>query len=201
VLAGEVNAPSAALVPVRDGIACFSDRIRFPVRPMVGVIGTAPSGQAVASFYPGPHGGNLDINEIAAGSTVYLPVAVPGALLAIGDVHATMGDGELTGGGIDIPAVVTVQLRSHKGVGWQRPVVETPEAWSTCGNAASLAEAIRIATRDMVALLSDRLSISREEGFLLVGVAGDARIGQAAELGMDVTAYVRIPKLILPRAW
>jgi acetamidase/formamidase len=64
--------------------------------------GTASAGKPVPYFYPGPHGGNLDLNVARADSTVYLPVDVRGALFSMGDVHASMGDGELTGGGIDI---------------------------------------------------------------------------------------------------
>lgn len=200
VIAHELQTPRANLIPVRAGVLQFNERIRFRSRPMVGVIGTAPAGEPVQSFYPGPHGGNLDINALGIGATIYLPVAVPGALLAIGDVHASMGDGELTGGGVDISAEVTVRVGLHQGLGWPRPVIETAEAWCTCANGPALPEAIRLATGDMATLLARRLGLSREEAFILIGCAGDARIGQAAELGMDATAYIRISKEILPSA-
>jgi len=201
VLISELRPPRANLVPVVDGVVHFNQDIRFPARPMVGVLGVAPAGEAIATFYPGAHGGNLDINDLAPEATIYLPVAVPGALLAVGDVHAHMGDGELTGGGIDIPAEVTVRTRLIKGRGLPRPLIETDTAWSTCAFAPTLSEAVRNATRDMVDLLASRLGLSREEAFQLVGAAGDARIGQAAELGMDATAYVRVSKEVLPEAW
>lgn len=199
VITAELKPPFAKIIPVSGGVVHFSERLRFPARPMVGVIGTAPAGAPVHSYYPGPHGGNLDVNAIAVGATVYLPVGVPGALLAIGDVHAHMGDGELTGGGIDIPAEVTVRVGLRKGLGWTRPVVETATAWCACANAPTLPEAIRLATSDMATLLAQALGMSREEAFVLIGCAGDARIGQAAELGMDATAYVQIGKAVLPR--
>jgi amidase len=198
VIIDELEPPAANLTPVRDGIVHFNERISFAARPMVGVVGVAPCGDPVATFYPGPHGGNLDINDLGIGATVYVPVTVPGALLAIGDVHASMGDGELTGGGLDIDAEVTVRVSLHKGLGWSRPVIETPHAWCTCANAATLVEAIRQATSDMTTLLAERLDMSREEAFILIGAAGDARIGQAAGLPMDVTAYVRVRRNILP---
>jgi amidase len=201
VIINELNPPRANLVYVRDGTVIFNEQIRFPARPMVGVVGVAPSSGLIATFYPGAHGGNLDINDLGPGATVYLPVSVPGALLSIGDVHAHMGDGELTGGGIDIPAEVTVQVSLLRGFAYPRPLIETADAWSTCAYAPTLPEAVRMATRDMVDLLSQRLGISREEAFQLVGAAGDARIGQAAELDMDATAYVRVPKTILPHAF
>ena len=191
----------ANLTPIRDGMVHFNERIAFPARPMVGVLGVAPVGDPVHTFYPGPHGGNLDINELGIGATIYLPIAAPGALLAIGDVHASMGDGELNGGGLDIDAEVMVETRLHSHIGWAWPVIETAHAWSTCANGPTLAAAIRRATSDMVTLLARQLKMSREEAFILVGAAGDARIGQAAGLDMDVTAYLRISKSILPVAF
>ena len=201
VIIDELQPPAANLIPVQDGVVHFNERIRFAARPMVGTIGVAPAGDNVSSFHPGPHGGNLDINEAGIGATIYLPVAVPGALLAMGDVHATMGDGELTGGGVDINADVTVELGILRDLGWQRPVIETVQAWCTCASASTLADAVRLATRDMVTLLARRLHMSREESFILVGAAGDARLGQASESGIDATAYVRISKEILPSAF
>ena len=198
VITAELRPPFAKIIPVRDGVVHFSERVRFPIRPMVGVIGTAPAGEPVHSFYPGPHGGNLDVNAIAVGATVYLPVGVPGALLALGDVHAHMGDGELTGGGIDISAEVTVRVEVRPGLGWTRPVVETADAWCACASAPTLPDAVRLATSDMATMLAGCLAMSREEAFVLIGCAGDARIGQAAELGMDATAYVQVSKTVLP---
>jgi amidase len=130
-----------------------------------------------------------------------LPVAVPGALLAMGDVHASMGDGELPGSAIDIEADITVQVALHHDLGWQRPVVETAEAWCTCANAPTLPEAIHQATDDMARLLSKYLDLSYAESYMLIGAAGDARIGQAAGVGVDMTAYLRIGKSILPEAF
>ena len=162
---------------------------------MVGVIGVAPAGEEVHTFYPGAHGGNMDCNLIKENSKVYLPVSVPGALLSIGDVHASMGDGELTGGGIDIGAKVTVEVDLLKGRSWKRPWVETEEVWATCANAPDLAAAIKIATGDMATFLADKLNITREEAFILIGARGDIRVGQAAGLEMDVTTYLAMPKL------
>jgi amidase len=213
VLGDELRAPAANLIPIQDGLIHFNEHIQFPIRPMVGTIGTAPAGGSIHSYHPGPHGGNLDINAASIGATVYLPVAVPGALFSLGDVHASMGDGELTGGGIDITADVIVQLALHRDLGWRRPVIETAyaseaegacglaSAWCTCANAPTLAEAIRLATYDMAGLLSARLGLSTEESFILIGAAGDLRLGQAAQVGVDMTAYLCISKAILPSAF
>ncbi|MHB1134390.1 MAG: acetamidase/formamidase family protein [Chloroflexota bacterium] len=195
VIIDELQPPVARIFRINDGMVQFSPNISFPTRPMVGVIGVAPAGQPVASFYPGPHGGNMDVNDIAVGARVHLPVEVEGALLWLGDVHASMGDGELTGGGIDINAEVTVRVDVLPRLHWPRPWVETPDSWVTIANAPELPDAIRLATSDMATLLAQKLGVSREEGFILIGARGDARPGQAAELGMDATARVGFPKL------
>ncbi|HEX9014890.1 MAG TPA: acetamidase/formamidase family protein [Chloroflexota bacterium] len=195
VIISELNPPVARILTIEGDAAVFSPTIRLPLRPMVGTIGTAPAGAAIATFYPGPHGGNMDINDVAVGARLYLPVNTDGALLAVGDVHATMGDGELTGGGVDAAAEVTVRVEIVKGKQWARPWIETPKSWVTYAHAPELSEAIRIATSDMATFLAERLSISREEGFILIGACGDARPGQAAELGMDATARVAVPRL------
>jgi amidase len=197
VIIDELSPPAARLPEVREGVVHFSDELQFAIKPMLGVVGVAPAEGEVLSFAPGSHGGNMDINAAAPGSIVYLPVCVPGALLAIGDVHARMGDGELTGGGLDISADVTVRVDLRRGLDWERPVIESPDGWWTCAHAPTIEEAVRQATSDMVALMSTALGISREEAFILVGAAGDARLGQAAALDVDVTAALAMPKEIL----
>jgi amidase len=213
VLGEKLRAPAANLIPIQNDHIIFNESIQFPIRPMIGTIGTAPAGSSIASYHPGPHGGNLDINAASVGATVYLPVSVPGALLSLGDVHASMGDGELTGGGIDITAEVVVQLDLHHDLGWNRPVIETWHAveakgtrgslgaWCTCACAPNLAGAIRLASHDMASLLSDRLGMTYEESYILIGAAGDVRLGQAAQVGVDMTAYLCISKAILPSAF
>jgi len=198
VIIDELSPPAAVIPRVRGSTVHFTDRISFPVRPMVGTLGVAPDGPAVASFYPGDHGGNMDHNDVREGSTVFLPVAVPGALLSLGDVHASMGDGELTGGGCDIEAEVTVTVGLSDGCPTPRPRIETESEWICCANAPDLREAIRIATRDMTSFLASRLGIAREEAFILIGCCGDARIGQAAALAVDATARVAVPKISTP---
>ena len=93
-------------IPIKDGMATFNE-VSFPIDPMIGVIGTAPSGPDVIDGFVGSHGGNMDNKKITKGTRLYFPVRVPGALLQMGDVHATMGDAELCGTGIEIPAEIT----------------------------------------------------------------------------------------------
>jgi len=97
VLGNQVNTPVVKIVKLSETNAVFAEDLSIPLQPMVGVIGVAPQEGEVSCGSPGQHGGNLDTKEIRPGSKVYLPVFHPGALLALGDVHALMGDGEISG--------------------------------------------------------------------------------------------------------
>ena len=112
------------IIPIEDGMADFNG-VKFPIDPMIGVIGTAPDGEDVIDGFVGAHGGNLDNKLITKGTRMYFPVRVPGALLQMGDVHATMGDAELCGTGIEIAAEITVKVSLVKDFELNWPVLET----------------------------------------------------------------------------
>jgi amidase len=102
--------------PIRDGQIHWSDEVTIPYRPMLGCMGTSPDTGVPTTGPAGPHGGNMDIIEVCPGSTVYLPVFVPGAYLYLGDAHAAMGHGELSASGLEMPAesIITVNLIKHR---------------------------------------------------------------------------------------
>lgn len=173
----------------------YGEKLRFPARTMVGVIGTAPPEGVVYTAHPGPQGSNIDLTIIREGATVYLPVHHPGGLLAIGDVHASMGDGEVCGTGVEIAGEVTARVELLKGQAPARVWVETPDAWATTGQGGSLDDAVKQAVEGMTAFLMERFAIDKTEAFLLVSARGDVRIGQCARIaGCDATAYVLFPK-------
>jgi amidase len=175
----------------------FGEKLRFPARPMVGVIGTAPADGTVYTAHPGPQGSNMDFNAVSVGSTIYLPVHVPGALLGIGDVHAAMGDGEVSGTGVEIAGEVTVRVELQKGAAPSRPWMETADAWVTTGQGPTLEAAVEQAVEGLTALLMDRFALDRTDAFLLVSARGDIRIGQCARIaGCDATAYAVFPKRV-----
>jgi amidase len=182
-----------------DELVCRSDGradgLRFPTRPMVGVIGTCPAEGRYPTGGLGPHGGNLDFNDMTVGTVAHLPVWVPGGLLALGDVHASMGDGEVSGTAVEICARVRVRVELERGAGLARPWYETGSFWMSWGAAADLEDAVRQAVAQMASLLEERLGVSRREAFLLVTARGDVRIGQSARCGIDQTARVLFPKL------
>lgn len=173
----------------------FDFGIRLPARPMVGVIGTALPDRAISTAHPGPHGGNLDFNDLTAGTVAHLPVWVPGARFGIGDVHATMGDGEVSGAAVEIAGEVTLRVDLRKGTRLERPWFETPESWITYACAPRLEDAVRDSIGYMATLLAARLGVTRPQAYLLITARGDVRIGQAADCGLDTTVRVLFPKI------
>ncbi|HEX9015517.1 MAG TPA: acetamidase/formamidase family protein, partial [Chloroflexota bacterium] len=145
VLAGEVEAPRGRVVRVSDGWIDFGSGIRFPARPMVGVLGTAPIEGEITTMHPGDHGGNMDLLDATTGARVHLPVRMPGALFALGDVHACMGDGEITGVALEAAGEVVARIGLLKGETISRPWLERDGSWITFGHAPALEDAVRMA--------------------------------------------------------
>ena len=198
LLAHMADEYATRMVPVVGETIHFGD-IRFPGRPMGGGIGTAPAGAGVSTGLAGPHGGNMDNRYIAVGSRVFLPVQVSGALLALGDIHAAMGDGEITFIGLEICAEVTVKVELLKGEGTRRPLIETANSWVTTAEGADLAQAARSAAEEMVALMQQRLGLSFEDAYMLMAAAVDVQICQCCEPGeFPVTTRAVISKEIMP---
>lgn len=185
LLAHRAKQYATKMIPIVDGLAQFTCQVHFPVRPMVGTIGTAPAGDGVATAYPGPHGGNMDNNEVKVGATVYVPVMIPGALLAVGDVHAAMGDGEVSMVGFEICATVSIRVHVHKRVPLSRPWIKTKEArWVTTGDDLDPAIAMQMACDEMVDKVMQQLNLSFEEAYMLVTARGDLGICQACQPGL-----------------
>ena len=190
--------PRLARFHVRSDGLWFEDAIRLPLRPMVGVIGVAPSGGAISTSELGRHGGNLDCNEITEGTTVHLPVQVDGACFAIGDAHASMGSGEAHPG-VNIDAAITLRLDLTPQEHCAMPWFETAGEVMTLGVEERIDDAIRAATLSMVDLLQRRLRISYTDAVVLTGAACDIRLGQASRFGTKVSAYAAFPKSALER--
>jgi amidase len=198
VLQEEIEPDGVLMARIDGEHVVLGERMRLPLRPMVGVIGTAPADGVIYTAAPGPQGSNIDINAVTVGARVHLPVHVPGALLAIGDVHASMGDGEVSGTGIEIAGEVTVRVDLVPSVAPARPWIETDDAWITTGSGPMLEDAVEMAVEEMTRLLMERFTLSRTEAFLLVSARGDVRIGQCARIrGLDATAYAVFPKAVV----
>ena len=169
-------------IRVRDGIAEFSPGIRIPCSPMIGVIGVAPAGEeAIPCGEPGSHGGNMDNTRIGAGTVLYLPVFQEGALLAMGDVHACMGDGEIMVTGLEIPAEVDVQVEVLKGVSIRNPMLETEEACYTIASDEDLEKAVFSAVYDMTQVVMRQLNMPLEEAGMLLSAMGNLQFCQVVD--------------------
>jgi amidase len=195
VLADRIAGTECRVVPIEGGFARLSGGLRVALRPMIGVIGVAPAGAAVPTGTPGPHGGNMDTAIIGEGATVYLPVAVPGALLAVGDLHAAMGDGEICGTGVEVAGRVTLRVTVRRDLHVVNPLVETDDAIATIASAPTLDEAAELATRDMADLLGALLGLSAVDATMLMSVAGDLRVSQVVDPLR--TARFTLPKSVL----
>ena len=114
-LIGGVQSPLTQLFRVEGDTVHMNDRISFPLRPMVGVVGVASDGETVSNAYAGRHGGNLDNHMHGRGSRIFFPVKQPGGMFAVGDMYAAMGDGEVCGTGVEIAGEVTVRFDLLKG--------------------------------------------------------------------------------------
>jgi acetamidase/formamidase len=163
--------------------------------PMVGCFGTAPpKGQAIAATTAGRYGGNMDYRGFRAGTTIYLPVFVRGALFHIGDVHALQGDGEIVGTGIEVSAEVefSVRLIRHRAVAWPRG--EDREGILTVGNARPLDQALQAATTEMVRWLVE-LGLEEWQAHTLMGQCVRYEVGNVFDPAY--TMICRIGKNLL----
>lgn len=190
--AGEEN---TKILPVADGRVVFSSILSLPVNPMIGVIGTAPADEAVATGTPSFHGGNMDCKRIGAGATLYLPVNVEGALLAMGDLHAVMGDGEVCVCGAEIAGEVTVQVTVIKGQPLPLPFLVTQEHAMAIYSAEGLDAAAEGATLRMRSFLIDQVKLAPHEAGMLLSLTGDLRICQAVD--PNKTCRMEIPLVVL----
>ncbi len=153
-----------------------------PLRPFLGVMGLPPADEGLhPTAPPRPCGGNIDCKELMAGTSLFLPVTVPGALFSAGDGHAAQGDGELCINAIECPMEdVELTLRFHDGMHLERPRARTPSAWLTFGFDPDLDRAVAQAVTDMLDLMVQRFALSRTEALALASVAVDVRVTQVA---------------------
>ena len=195
LFADVVTTPEVKIVAFRDGKALFSAEIELPLKPMIGVIGVAPRGEGIPCGVPGTHGGNMDNARITAGTTLYLPVFVPGALLSMGDLHAVMGDGEVMVTGVECAGEVTVRVEIQKNRALSNPQHEDATNYYTIASDDDLLVATRQAALDMCHLVMDKLGLSFNEAGMLISAAGHAQICQVVD--PKLTARFALPKHLL----
>jgi acetamidase/formamidase len=185
-------------VRIAEGFVEWPGGLKIPVRPMIGTLGVAPEREVLLNSWPGPHGGNLDVQEVCPGSTLYLRVQTPQALLHVGDVHALQGDGEINcGGGIECRGEVTLKtalLDRPTRMSWPRIV--TNDYLAVVGCARPAEDAFRIAVEQLVWWLADAYGMEEKEAFLLLGLVLEARCTQFVD---PLYSYIaKIPRRYLP---
>jgi acetamidase/formamidase len=161
--------------------ASFAPGIVIPLRPFFGSIGLAPSKGRVSSGPPGSFGGNLDNRDLVKGTTLFLPVQVPGGLLSIGDGHAGQGEGEVDGAALETSLEGRFRVIVRKDLHFTVPRAETPAEYITMGLDEDLNEAARIAVREMVDFLVTTKAMGRDEAYMLCSVAGDLVVTQVVD--------------------
>jgi amidase len=176
-----VERPATRISPVRGGSVLVLGRFEVPARPMLGTIGVAPREGSWNTVTPHDHGGNLDTSDVRAGVRVLFPVNQPGALLAMGDAKAVMGDGEVCSTGVEVPVKVTGRVDVLRGRSIPRPMIETETEWMTIGSAEDYLDACRLANGDMVDLLSEAQGLSWEDAYVLSSAASSLRVSQVVD--------------------
>src|SRR5262245_33495699 len=174
----------------------FGDGIEIPLRPFFGSMGVAPPEAygRVSSAPPGIHAGNLDNKELVAGTTLFIPVHVRGALFEVGDGHAAQGDAEVCITALETSLIGKPQFSVSKDMKLRWPRAETLAAFMTMGINEYLTEATRIAVREMIDFLVTEKKLSRDDAYMLASVAADLSITQLVDGTKGVHAM--IPKAI-----
>jgi len=181
----------------------FLPNISIPLKPIQGTLGVAPpdsyfpplSPGVTNAIPPGPHAGNLDLNELSEGSTLYIPVWKPGAFIYTGDTHAAQGDGEICLTGIETrlrELRIQVLLHKQRPLAW--PVAETDTHWITMGLDKDLNAAMTVAARNAIKFLAAQARISKLDAYALCSIAVSFRVTQVVDIVRGVHAL--IPKNI-----
>lgn len=193
--------------PTSLGPAAYGPGGRVPLKPFAGTIGLAPAEPGLHSIVP-PRccGGNMDIRDLAAGTELYLPVQVPGALFSVGDTHAAQGDGEVCGTAIESPMSVALRFDLVKGAKLKMPRFTTPGPVTrhldaagyevTTGIGPDLMQASRDAVSGMIDLLSTRFGMAPVEAYMLCSVCADLRISEIVDMPNWVVSLY-FPRLVL----
>jgi amidase len=216
VLGGRIHTGESRVLPIDGHTLAFGGSVRLPIRPMIGSIGTAPASEAIRAGRPGPHGGNMDCTLIGVGASVLLPVLVPGAHLALGDLHAVMGDGEVGCAGAEVAGEVALRLRLFRGLDLPLPFVTTDDKVVTVFSAETLDEAATGAVDRMARFLTTHAPLSVPDAAMLLSLAGDLRVCQVVnalktcrmelgravldQLGLDLVALLAAFEVGAPTA-
>ena len=172
--------------------------VEIPARPFIGTIGVSPEFESALTIVPGAHGGNIDVSDVCLGNMLYLPVAVDGALLGLGDVHAVQGDGEICGTAVEVSSTVTLRvgLEKNKKLDWPR--IESKDEIMTVCSARPLEDAVRLAFFELIKWLETDYGFERYDAYMFLSLAARARIAQIVDPLFTIVA--KLPKKVLPKS-
>ncbi len=158
--------------------------IEIPLKPFMGIMGVVPANreEAVNSVPPGIYGGNIDIKHIGEGTSLYLPVQVPGALFYAGDPHCAQGNGEVALTAIECSLTPTFELVVHKDMNLDTPMAETPEAWLAIGLDKDLDEAMKKSVRESLRIVEQKYGLTKQDALLLGSAAIDFEVSQVVDI-------------------
>jgi len=178
---------------IKKKVAYFAPGITFPLRPFMGIMAVAPTVQT-SSRPPGTYGGNMDMEKLQAGSTLYLPVFVKGGLFVTGDSHAAQGDGEVSGNAIEASMTPTLQFILHKGEGasMTMPIVEDKDNYYILGMDPDLDKALSNTIKETVKFLGKKYGLSPADAYSLCSTAIDFGLAEAVD--QNLTMYGKVPK-------
>lgn len=178
---------------LKDGLAQFAPGIDIPLAPFCGTIGTHPGEPRRNVPFP-PHrgGGNIDNRHLVPGTTVWLPVHVPGAMFSVGDPHAAQGDGEVSVTALEAPLTGSLRFRLHKRsidaprfrVPAGSAAIKTGAYQATMGISPDLMEGSKIAVRSMIGWLGEEYGLPPQDAYLLCSLAGDLKIHEVVDAGV-----------------
>ena len=174
--------------------------IVIPLKPFFGSMGVAPAPELgrVSSNPPGRHAGNLDNRELVAGSTLLIPVFVPGALFQVGDGHAAQGDGEVDQTGIETSLRGRLQLTVRKGLTLAWPRAETATDYITMATDPDLTVATKLAIQEMINFLVETRGLTKHQAYQLTSIAGHVAITQLVDLP-NLGVHVKMSKTIFQK--
>ena len=195
ILGDLVTEADTKVIRIENNEVLFSDEIRFRVEPMIGVIGVAPGSGAVHCAVPGDHGGNMDIKDIRPGSRVYFKVNHGDVGLAMGDLHAKMADGEISGSGVEMEGSVKLCVTKAPDFGIDMPVVETGNEFLLISSEGTIEKAIRKGVSAACSLMQKSLNLKFSDAYRLASIACDVRICQI--VNPIVTVRVAVPKQLV----
>ena len=163
--------------------------LAFDAAPFMGTLATAPRLEAISALVPYNQGGNMDVPDVKAGNTVYLPVAVEGAYFFTGDCHARQGDGELCGTAVEVPSKVTLSFSIVKNMkaGWPR--IESPTHYMAVGSARPLEDAARIAWRELIAWMEEK-GWDRQHAYQMLTQVGEMTLGNMVDPNYSMVAKI-----------